>query len=587
MLAKQPGIHQRTVALDTRQHRHQRHLDVLEHLAQAWRGLQLLPQRLVQAQGHVGIFCRIGPGLFQGDLVEGQLLGTLAGNVLEADGAVRQVLLRQAVHIVTGRRGVEHIGFEHGVESHALHLDRRGRVGQYIDVVLGVLADLGLGRVFENRLERAQHGVAVQLRRHAHVGVGQRHVGGLARLDGEGHADHLGLLRIETGGLGVEGDQLGGFQLFQPGVEARLLQHRLVARFAGRCHGALSRSRLGRIEQATARRRHRGRTGLGLLALQLVEPALEFQLAIQGDQRRTVRLAGMQVVDADVQFDIGLDGRQLVGEEGHLLVLGELGRQGLGAADRQLGDLVQAGVEHVEAAADADQQAQRGLLADTRHTGDVVDLVAHQGQVVDDQLGADAEFLAHTRDVVDAASHGVDQGDMRADQLGHVLVAGGNHHVTAQRGGLPGQGADHVVGLHTFHAQQRVTEGAYSGMQRLDLAAQLLGHRRAMRLVVLEHRVAEGRTLGVEHHGEGAVRVLLAQALEHVQHALHRAGLQALGVGQWRQGVEGAVQVGGAVDQNKRSVGHAKNQPIGRGLALESAYQPQKGTRLPCAHSTA
>ncbi len=29
--------------------------------------------------------------------------------------------------------------------------------------------------------------------------------------------------------------------------------------------------------------------GLGLLALQLVEPALEFQLGIQGDQRRTVR----------------------------------------------------------------------------------------------------------------------------------------------------------------------------------------------------------------------------------------------------------------------------------------------------------
>jgi hypothetical protein len=206
-----------------------------------------------------------------------------------------------------------------------------------------------------------------------------------------------------------------------------------------------------------------------------------------------------------------------------------------------LGHLVQVGIQHIEPAAHAHQQAQRGLLAHAGHAGDVVDLVAHQRQVVDDQLRADAELGLDAVDVVDAAGHGVDQGHVRTDQLGHVLVAGGDHHVAAERCALAGQRADYIIGLHALDTQQRVTEGAHAGVQWLDLAAQVIRHRRAVGLVLGEHGVTEGAALGVEHHGEGAVRVLLAQALEHVQHALHRTGLQALGGGQGRQGVEGAI----------------------------------------------
>ncbi|MCY1284699.1 hypothetical protein D9M70_336140 [compost metagenome] len=453
---------------------------------------------------------------------------------------------------MAGGGGVQHVGFQHAVEGHALQGDRRRGVGQHVHVVLGVLAELGLGRVLEDRLERPQHGVAVELRRHAHIGVGDRHVGGLAGFDGEGHADHLGLLGVEAGGLGVEGDQFGAAQLVQPGVEARLVEDGLVA--------VLRRRRRGVVEQVgIARRGGRG------LAQHLVEPALEFQLAVPLGQRGVVRRAGVQLLGVEVERHVGLDGRQLVGQVGHLAVFGELGRQRLGAADRQLGDLVEAGVEHVEAAADAGQQAQRGFLADPGDAGDVVDLVAHQRQVVDDQLGADAELGAHALDVVDAAGHGVDQGDVRADQLGHVLVAGGDHHVAALRGGLPGQGADHVVGLHALHAQQRQAEGAHAGVQRFDLHAQVVRHRRPVGLVFGEQLVAEGPTLGVEDHREGAVRVLLAQAFQHVQHALHRAGGQALGGGQRRQGVEGAIEVGGTVHQDQGSVRHERDQPFRRG----------------------
>jgi hypothetical protein len=40
-------------------------------------------QRLVQAQGDVGVLGGVRAGLLQGDLVEGQLLGAFAGDVLK------------------------------------------------------------------------------------------------------------------------------------------------------------------------------------------------------------------------------------------------------------------------------------------------------------------------------------------------------------------------------------------------------------------------------------------------------------------------------------------------------------------------
>ena len=235
-----------------------------------------------------------------------------------------------------------------------------------------------------------------------------------------------------------------------------------------------------------------------------------------------------------------------------------------GLFELQPGDLVKVLVEPLEPARDAVEQATCRLLAHAWHARNVVDLVAHQREEVDDQLGPDTELGFHTLDVIDAAGHGVDQGDVRADQLGHVLVAGGDHHITAQRRALPRQGADDVVGLDPFHTQQRQPQCTDAGMQRLDLHAQVVGHRRAVRLVVLEQRVAKGRTLGVENHGERAVRILPAQAQQHIQHTLDRTGRLAGRGGQRRQRVEGAIEVGRTVHQDEGGLAHERNQPFRR-----------------------
>ncbi|MND36342.1 hypothetical protein D3C80_269960 [compost metagenome] len=166
----------------------------------------------MQAQGHIGVFRGVGAGLFKADLVEGQLFGAFASNVGETDGGVVQVLERQAVHVVTGRRRIEHIGLQHGVIGHALHQDAigditaDGAVGEDVHVVLGVLPDFELLRIFEQRFKRQQYTVAIQLLGRPHVAVRQRHIGGLMGLHSERQANQLRLLRIQASGLGVEGE---------------------------------------------------------------------------------------------------------------------------------------------------------------------------------------------------------------------------------------------------------------------------------------------------------------------------------------------------------------------------------------------
>ncbi len=416
----------------------------------------------MQAQGHVGVFGGVGAGLFQCDLIKGQLLAALAGDVFELDGALAQILEREAVHVVAGSGGIEHIGFEHGIEGDALHADIV--MGQHIDVVLGVLRDLGLVRIFQIGLERRQHRVAVELIGNAHIAVGDRDIGGFVGFDRQRYTDQFGALGVNAGGFGVKGEQLGVLELVEPAIEIGLFGDDLVAFLGFR---VVVVSAIGT------------RVSLGF-AQQVVQPGLELHLAVQRDQRIAVNFARHQGIDLYLQLNVQFDRCQLIGEVGHLLVFLQLLGQLLGAANRQLGHLVETVVDDVQAAADTGQQAERGFFADAGHSGDVVDLVAHQRQVVDDQLRPDAEFVVYALNIHHRIGHGVDQRDVLIDQLGHVLVAGRDHDLPAGVGALPGQGADHVVSLHAVHAQQRQAERAHRRVQGLDLGTQVVGHGRAM-----------------------------------------------------------------------------------------------------------
>ena len=77
-------------------------------MSQAGFLFQSRPQTTMQAQGHVGIFGSLGAGLFQRDLIEAQLLGALAGHILELNSAQPQMPFRQRVQIMPGG-GIQHI----------------------------------------------------------------------------------------------------------------------------------------------------------------------------------------------------------------------------------------------------------------------------------------------------------------------------------------------------------------------------------------------------------------------------------------------------------------------------------------------
>ena len=98
----------------------------------------------MQLQRDVGIFGGIGRGRFQIDLVECQLLGAFAGNVLVMNRLLAEVLACHRIHVMTRGDAVEHVGFEHRIEGHAAQRDVVA--GQNVRVVFEVMADFLSGR---------------------------------------------------------------------------------------------------------------------------------------------------------------------------------------------------------------------------------------------------------------------------------------------------------------------------------------------------------------------------------------------------------------------------------------------------------
>ena len=68
---------------------------------------------------------------------------------------------------MSGCDAVQNIGFKHRVERHAGEMNVV--TGEYMCVVLEVMADLLRGRVLKERLHRAQHVVTRQLFRSARI----------------------------------------------------------------------------------------------------------------------------------------------------------------------------------------------------------------------------------------------------------------------------------------------------------------------------------------------------------------------------------------------------------------------------------
>ena len=170
-----------------------------------------------------------------------------------------KIALGEPAQPVIGAAGVDHVGHQLGVVVRS-DLDAAAR--EDLPVELEILADLEHARVREQRLERLErvafgnligHDVAAEQRAVAALpalAMTERHVARLIRPDRERETAQLGLHRIETRGLRVDGDKAVLARALDPGLEPVEAAHGLVSRavefFAARRRKACSRERLRR-----------------------------------------------------------------------------------------------------------------------------------------------------------------------------------------------------------------------------------------------------------------------------------------------------------------------------------------------------
>jgi hypothetical protein len=180
----------------------------------------------------------------------------------------------------------------------------------------------------------------------------------------------------------------------------------------------------------------------------------------------------------------------------------------------------------------------------------VIDAVAHQGQIVDDLIRADTKLLDHARLIERAAAHGVDQSDSGPDQLSEILVAGGHRDIDTLLGCLNGQGPDDIIRLHAGDTQNRKSQCGNDGQHRFDLGAQIVGHCFTIGLVLGEQCVAKGWAGGI-HDESGEIRRFLEGRAQHVDDAKQCTRRLASGIAERGQRVERAIQIAGAINQDE------------------------------------
>jgi hypothetical protein len=259
------------------------------------------------------------------------------------------------------------------------------------------------------------------------------------------------------------------------------------------------------------------------------------------------------LVRAEVEFErqVAADRRQLLGGDGGPEVLFQrLARL------RRL-DLLQVILHRLDRAELGDQRLGR-LVADPWHPGDVVGGVADERLVVGDERRIEAEALTDGLGVVGAefgegiVRAGCDDFDAIADKLQQVGVAGDDGDVIALGGGLGREGADHVVGLEAAHLADRDGERLHQLADARHLRPQLVGHRRAVGLVVGAQVVAESAP-DVEGHHDLVGAIALQHRDQHQREAedgVGRLPLRRREVG--AHGVERAESEAVAVDQQQR-----------------------------------
>ncbi len=457
--------------------------------------------------------------------------------------------------------------FQHEGEQQRV-VDRRRLDAVAIEdlhVVLDVMADLEDRGILQQRLQQLDRGLEGNL---LEVGgfaagvaeiepllrraVGERNVAGDARRQSHGDADEIRPDRVEGIGLGVDrhralGDRPGNPVFEGPGVLHQLVvvlgigevgrnRHRHMA-----VRGGLRRCCRGRRSRGGGRRRSSAGITLELAVDAIEEGAEVLRLQERRDLRAVERL-GLQHLEGQRQRRVHVEGDQLLGDAG---LLGEVDQV---LPPLRLLDVARMGQQVLQRAVDADELG-RGLDADPRHAGHVVDAVAGERLHVDHLLGPDTELLLHLGGADRPVLDRIEELHLVGDELHQVLVRGDDGDGGARLHRRLGIGGDEVVGLVVVALDARHREGVGRLAHQCELRDQVVGRRRPVRLVGLVDAAAEGEARGIEHHGDMVGVGLLQQLQQHVGETENGAYGRTVRPRQRRQRVIGPEDEARAVDE--------------------------------------
>ena len=509
------------------QHGNQRTLERLVHAAQLLLRQQT-PEDGSELPREIGALSGVIEGCFGRYVGERDRLRAAATYVFFDECLVARVLEGKILEPVFRSAGIDQIAREHRVDVESTQRDVVP--GEHECVELHVVADLADRCVFEHRAERVERLVHRQ-RRRAEAAVSRRHVVGITRRGRERKADDVSAHRARLIGQHPEGKPPRGPQPIDQ-----------------RAH----RFRRGGNPVRLADRPRRRRVLLGETPeRELVE-----------DLKRSLARA------AAVADRLGVEVHRHAGSNPcELLTLS----RGIGMPEQPLtiafvldfgGVLKQV----VERAISGDQLAG-ALVADAGHALDVVDRVAHQREDVDHLLRRHTKLLLDGGGVVPGALVArVEHADAVANELKEVLVERDDDRVEAGVDGLQRQRPDDVVGFIAIRCDDGDAERFACRMHHRDLDGELIGHRRAIGLVIPGQIVTERAAGQIERRRDVLRLVLVEQLAQHRDEDVHGIGRLPLrvaeqtAVGGAHRRVIRAVHLRAAVDEiDDRSGRHRKN----------------------------
>ena len=179
-------------------------------------------------------------------------------------------------------------------------------------------------------------------------------------------------------------------------------------------------------------------------------------------------------------------------------------------------------------------QFHRGFLPHSATTGDIVCLVAHQCEQVDNLRGVlQAISGKHLGNAANLKLAPFVSGSVHLDFVGYQLaeILVGGHHIGGKAAlfGKSGESAYHIVGLIARHLDNGDVIGADNILDVWHREFNIFGSFVALSLVAFVSLVPECRTGRVETHCDVARILFLENLLQSVDKSENRRGVQAVG----------------------------------------------------------